>query len=151
MYVFHSTYLIFSFPQESDKKESTDKDRSAQRSTPRSRSNQRSRPHHTDMDRSGQRSSSTSQRPRSHNNHKRSDQRSSTIANQPDQGGSSSRSDQSSTSHRSRLRSVVTSIERAPTEQARSECRVTFELPPTKRRRSIPHYGHLVYSHPEST
>ena len=117
--------------------------------TSRNSSNQRSRSH-TNTDRSSQRSTSSSRRSGSHN-HERSDQRSSTVTSQPDQGRSSSRSDQSSASYRSRPRSVVTRIEGGPTEQTRSERRVTFDLPPRRRRRSVSRSRRTVYSRSEST
>ena len=121
-----------------DKKEVTSKNHSNQRSSS-----------HTDTDRFSHRSTSTS-RSGSHNC-ERSDQRSSTVASQPDQGRSSSRSNQSSTSYRSRPRSVVTRIEEGPTEQTRSERRVTFDLPPRRRRRSVSRSRRTVYSRSEST
>ena len=46
---------------------------------------------------------------------------------------------------------MVTRIEPVPTEQARSERRVTFDLPPRQRRRSVSHSRRTVYSRPEST
>ena len=122
-----------------DKKEVTSKNHSNQRSSS-----------HTDTDRSSPRSTSTSQRSGSHNR-ERSDQRSSTVTSQPDQGRSSSRSNQSSTSYRSRPRSVVTRIDEGPTEQTRSERRVTFDLPPRRRRRSVSRSRRTVYSRSEST
>ena len=117
--------------------------------TSRNHSNQRSSSH-TDTDRSSHRSTSTSRRSGSHNR-ERSDHRSSTVASQPDQGRSSSRSDQSSTSYTSRPRSVVTRTEGGPTEQTRSERRVTFDLPPRRRRRSVSRSRRTVYSRSEST
>ena len=122
-----------------DKKEVTSKNHSNQRSSS-----------HTDTDRSSHRSTSISRRSGSHNR-ERSDQRSSTVTSQPDQGRSSSRSNQSSTSYRSRPRSVVTRIDEGPTEQTRSERRVTFDLPPRRRRRSVSRSRRTVYSRSEST
>ena len=121
-----------------DKKEVISKNHSNQRSSS-----------HTDTDRSSHRSTSTS-RSGSHNR-ERSDQRSSTVTSQPDQGRSSSRSNQSSTPYRSRPRSVVTRIEEGPTEQTRSERRVTFDLPPRRRRPSVSRSRRTVYSRSEST